>query len=139
MCENVWAIYAIGLRFLSLSIHLIPNTGFNPLIYTISVAAVVVLGTLAIVAIITCWIRARRSYNRRMFQSSGNPRDHLNYISDNDSTPLTTSELLQERSPTFHVGEENQGQMRPEGGDDDMETSNSSNSSNAKSSSVIIL
>ncbi|MCG8623713.1 MAG: hypothetical protein MJE68_17180, partial [Proteobacteria bacterium] len=103
MCENVLAIYTFGLRFLFLSIHLTPQyTGFNPLIYIISVAAVVVLGTLVIIAIVTCWIRARRSYNRRMFQSSANPQDHLNYIIDNEYTPLTTSEFLQERSPTFH-------------------------------------
>ena len=115
------AIYIIGFRFLSLPlIILIPNAGLNPLIYTIS--AVVLLGTLAIIAIITYWIRVRRRHsNNHRIQSSANPRDHLDYISDNDSTPLTRSELLQERSPTFRVGEENQVQMRPEVGDDDME------------------
>ena len=110
------------------SLSPIPNvhTGLNPLIYTIS--AVVLLGTLAIVAIITCWIRARRSYNRRMFQSSANPQDYLDYISDNEFTPLTTSEFvasLQERPPTYHESEEIEGQMRPEGEGDDGDTETS--------------
>lgn len=94
------------------------DTGLNPLIYTIS--AVVLLGTLAIVAIVTCWIRARRSYNRRMFQSTTNPQDYLDYISDNEFTPLTTSEFvasLQERPPTYHESEEIEEQMKSE--DDD--------------------
>lgn len=93
----------------------IKSVGLNPLIYTIS--AVVLLGTLAIVAIITCWIRARRSYNRRMFQATTNPQDYLDYISDNEFTPLTTSEFvasLQERPPTYHESEEIEGQMRPD-------------------------
>ena len=88
----------------------------------------VLLGTLAIVAIITCWIRARRSYNRRMFQSSANPQDYLDYISDNEFTPLTTSEFvasLQERPPTYHESEEIEGQMRPEGEGEDGDTETS--------------
>ena len=118
------ACYIPSLSTLSLSLSLPPPishlphtyTGLNPLIYTIS--AVILLGTLAIVAIITCWIRARRSYNRRMFQSSANPQDYLDYISDNEFTPLTTSEFvasLQERPPTYNESEEIEGQTRPEG------------------------
>ena len=76
--------------------------GLNPLIYTIS--AVILLGTLAIVAIITCWIRARRSFNNRMFRSNTTPQDYFDYINDNEFTPLTSSEFaasLQERPPTY--------------------------------------
>lgn len=102
-------------------IHLFPVlfVGLNPLIYTIS--AVILLGTLAIIAIITCWIRARRSYNRRMFQATTNPQDYLDYISDNEFTPLTTSEFvasLQERPPTYHESEEIEEQMRPKSSDE---------------------
>ena len=82
-------------------------TGLNPLIYTIS--ALILLGTLAIVAIITCWIRVRRSYNRRMFQTNTNPQDYLDYISDNDFTPLATDEFaasLHERPPTYNESED---------------------------------
>lgn len=76
--------------------------GLNPLIYTIS--AVILLGTLAIVAIITCWIRARRSFNNRIFRPSTTPQDYFDYINDNEFTPLTSSEFaasLQERPPTY--------------------------------------
>ena len=53
-----------------------------------------------------------------MFQSSANPQDYLDYISDNEFTPLTTSEFvasLQERPPTYNESEEIEGQVRPEG------------------------
>ena len=103
------------------------HAGLNPLIYTIS--AVILLGTLAIVAIITCWIRARRSYNRRMFQANTDPQDYLDYISDNEFTPLTTSEFvasLQERPPTYHESEEIEGQNR-----DDNEGAESSEGGNS--------
>ena len=53
-----------------------------------------------------------------MFQATTNPQDYLDYISDNEFTPLTTSEFvasLQERPPTYHESEEIEGQMRPEG------------------------
>lgn len=76
--------------------------GLNPLIYTIS--AVILLGTLAIVAIITCWIRARRSFNNRIFRPNTTPQDYFDYINDNEFTPLTSSEFaasLQERPPTY--------------------------------------
>lgn len=76
--------------------------GLNPLIYTIS--AVILLGTLAIVAIITCWIRARRSFSSRTLQPNTSSQDYFDYISDSEFTPLTTSEFaasLQERPPTY--------------------------------------
>ena len=79
-----------------------PHVGLNPLIYTIS--AVILLGTLAIVAIITCWIRARRSFNNRIFRPNTTPQDYFDYINDNEFTPLTSSEFaasLQERPPTY--------------------------------------
>lgn len=76
--------------------------GLNPLIYTIS--AVILLGTLAIIAIVTCWIRARRSFNNRIFRPNTTSQDYFDYISDNEFTPLTSSEFaasLQERPPTY--------------------------------------
>lgn len=81
--------------------------GLKPLIYT--VASVILLGTLAIVAIITCWIRARRSFHNRIIRPNNTPQDYLDYISDNEFTPLTTSEFmasLQERPPTYNQSEE---------------------------------
>lgn len=78
------------------------SIGLNPLIYTIS--AVILLGTLAIVAITTCWIRARRSFHGRLFRQNNTPQDYFDYITDNEFTPLTTSEFaasLQERPPTY--------------------------------------
>ncbi len=77
-------------------------SGLNPLIYTIS--AVILLGTLAIVAILTCWIRARRSFNNRVIRPDNTSQDYFNYITDNEFTPLTSSEFaasLQERPPTY--------------------------------------
>ena len=81
--------------------------GLKPLIFT--VASVILLGTLAIVAIITCWIRARRSFNSRQIRPNNTPQDYLDYINDNEFTPLTTSEFLaslQERPPTYNQSEE---------------------------------
>ena len=78
------------------------TAGMNPLIYTIS--AVILLGTLAIVAIVTCWIRARRSFNNRMFRPNTTSQDYFDYINDSEFTPLTSSEFaasLQERPPTY--------------------------------------
>ena len=51
----------------------------------------------------------RRSYNRRHYQLSNNPQDYLDYISDNDLTPLASSELaasLEERPPSYGESEE---------------------------------
>ena len=96
-------------------LYLIP-LGLNPLIYTIS--AVILLGTLAIVAIITCWIRARRSFNSRSLRSNNTPQDYLDYISDNEFTPMTTSEFLaslQERPPTYNESEQIQSRITQEG------------------------
>ena len=87
--------------------HCVLSTGLNPLIYTIS--AVILLGTLAIVAIITCWIRARRSFNNRSLRSAQTPQDYFDYLSDNEFTPLTSEEFqasLQERPPTYHQSEQ---------------------------------
>ena len=83
------------------------STGLNPLIYTIS--SVILLGTLAIVSIITCWIRARRSFQYRQFRPDSTPQDYLDYISENEFTPLTTSEFLaslEQRPPTYNQSEE---------------------------------
>lgn len=77
-------------------------SGLNPLIYTIS--AVILLGTLAIVVITTCWIRARRSFNTSTARPSSTPQDYLDYINDDEFTPLTSSEFvasLQERPPSY--------------------------------------
>lgn len=85
--------------------------GLNPLIYAVSV--LILLGSLALVALLTCWIRVRRSYNRRHYQLTNNPQDYLDYISDNDLTPLASSELaasLEERPPSYSESEK----MSPE-------------------------
>ena len=77
-------------------------TGLNPLVYTIS--AVILLGTLAIVAIITCWIRARRSFGVGSVRGNSTPQDYLNYINDEEFTPLTQTEFvasLEERPPSY--------------------------------------
>ena len=82
-------------------------TGLNPLIYVVSV--LILLGSLALVSLITCWIRVRRSYDRRHYRLTNNPQDYLNYISDNDLTPLGSSELaasLEERPPSYSESEE---------------------------------
>ena len=91
-------------------------SGLKPLIYT--VASVILLGTLAIVAIITCWIRARRSFHSRTIRPNNTPQDYLDYISDNEFTPLTTSEFLaslQERPPTYNQSEEMTQPVDPQG------------------------
>ena len=78
----------------------------------------ILLGTLAIVAIITCWIRARRSFNSRSLRSNNTPQDYLDYISDNEFTPMTTSEFLaslQERPPTYNESEQIQSRITQEG------------------------
>jgi hypothetical protein len=82
------------------------------------VASVILLGTLAIVAIITCWIRARRSFHSRIIRPNNTPQDYLDYISDNEFTPLTTSEFLaslQERPPTYNQSEEMTESVDPQG------------------------
>lgn len=59
---------------------------------------------MAIVAIVTCWIRARRSFNNRIFRPNTTSQDYFDYINDNEFTPLTSSEFaasLQERPPTY--------------------------------------
>ena len=76
--------------------------GLNPLIYTIS--AVILLGTLAIVVIITCWIRARRSFHSSAARQSSTPHEYLDNVNDDEFTPLTSSEFvasLQERPPSY--------------------------------------
>ncbi len=91
--------------------------GLNPLIYT--VCAVVLLGSLAIVAIITCWIRARRSFNNRSLRSAQTAQDYFDHLSDSEFTPLTSEEFrvsLQQRPPTYRQSEaiENGEQPAPE-------------------------
>lgn len=66
-------------------------------------------------AIITCWIRARRSFHNRQFRPDSTPQDYLDYISDNEFTPLTSSEFLaslEQRPPTYNQSEELESQMR---------------------------
>ena len=51
----------------------------------------------------------RRSYSRRHYRLTNNPQDYLDYISDNDLTPLASSELaasLEERPPSYRESEE---------------------------------
>lgn len=63
---------------------------------------------MAIVAIITCWIRARRSFSTSNARPSSTPQDYLDYINDDEFTPLTSSEFvasLQERPPSYHESE----------------------------------
>ena len=82
-------------------------TGLKPLIYAVSV--LILLGSLALVILITCWIRVRRSYNRRHYRLATNPQDYLDYIGDNDLTPLASSELaasFEERPPSYSESEE---------------------------------
>ena len=60
----------------------------------------------------------RRSYNRRHYQLSNNPQDYLNYISDNDLTPLASSELaasLEERPPSYGESEEMNSEIKSSG------------------------
>ena len=81
----------------------------------------ILLGTLAIVAIITCWIRARRSFNNRSLRSAQTPQDYFDHLSDNEFTPLTSEEFqasLQERPPTYHQSEEIEANTRDDDGDD---------------------
>ena len=55
----------------------------------------------------------RRSNSRRQYQLTSNPQDYLDYISDNDLTPLSASEFvasLEERPPSYGESE----QMRSE-------------------------
>ena len=75
----------------------------------------ILLGTLAIVAIITCWIRARKSFHNRQLRPDSSPQDYLDYISDNEFTPLTTSEFLaslEQRPPTYNQSEEMESEGR---------------------------
>ena len=68
-------------------------------------------------AIVTCWIRARRSFHSRIIRPNNTPQDYLDYISDNEFTPLTTSEFLaslQERPPTYNQSEEMSQQENPQ-------------------------
>jgi hypothetical protein len=112
--------------------------GLKPLIYT--VASVILLGTLAIVAIITCWIRARRTFRNRIIRPNNTPQDYLDYISDNEFTPLTTSEFmasLQERPPTYNQSEEMLQQAdSTSGGANTEETSSTAGHSTTQSSAT---
>ena len=111
MCKYIY-IYIL----LPLCVCVCVFVGLKPLIYT--VASVILLGTLAIVSIVTCWIRARRSFQSRIMRPNNTPQDYLDYISDNEFTPLTTSEFmasLQERPPTYNQSEEMLQQSDTEG------------------------
>ena len=80
--------------------------------------AVFLLGTLAVVAIVTCWIRARRSfYRRNQFPQYTTPRDYFDGISDSDFTPITASQFyasLRDAPPTYHESEVIQASIREE-------------------------
>lgn len=97
----------------------------NPLIYT--VIAVFLLGTLAVVAIVTCWIRARKTfYRRHRLPQFTTPRDYFDGISDSDFTPLTANQFyasLRDAPPTYHESEVIEASLR-----DDQTTSRDSSS-----------
>lgn len=60
-------------------------------------------------AIITCWIRARRSFHNRSLRSAQTAQDYFDYLSDGEFTPLTSEEFqasLQERPPTYNQSEQ---------------------------------
>ncbi len=60
-------------------------------------------------AIITCWIRARRSFNNRSLRSAQTAQDYFDHMSDSEFTPLTSAEFqasLQERPPTYIQSEQ---------------------------------
>ena len=88
--------------------------GVNPLIYT--VIAVFLLGTLAVVAIVTCWIRARKTFHRRhRLPQFTTPRDYFDGINDSDFTPLTANQFyasLRDAPPTYHESEVIQASLR---------------------------
>lgn len=84
---------------------------------------------MAIVAIVTCWIRARRSFNNRIFRPDTTAQDYFDYINDNEFTPLTSSEFaasLQERPPTY---------LESERIEQDSETEGNSNGGNGNNES----
>ena len=93
----------------------------NPLIYT--VIAVFLLGTLAVVAIVTCWIRARKTfYRRHRLPQFTTPRDYFDGISDSDFTPLTANQFyasLRDAPPTYHESEVIQASLRDDQNNDD--------------------
>jgi len=70
---------------------------------------VFLLGTLAVVAIVTCWIRARKTfYRRNRLPQFTTPRDYFDGISDSDFTPLTANQFyasLRDAPPTYHESE----------------------------------
>lgn len=93
----------------------------NPLIYT--VIAVFLLGTLAVVAIVTCWIRARKTfYRRNRLPQFTTPRDYFDGISDSDFTPLTANQFyasLRDAPPTYHESEVIQASLREDQNNND--------------------
>lgn len=97
------------------------------MIYT--VIAVFLLGTLAVVAIVTCWIRARKTfYRRNRLPQFTTPRDYFEGISDSDFTPLTANQFyasLRDAPPTYHESEVIQASLREDqasGGPSDDQT-----------------
>ena len=88
------------------------------MIYT--VIAVFLLGTLAVVAIVTCWIRARKTfYRRNRLPQFTTPRDYFEGISDSDFTPLTANQFyasLRDAPPTYHESEVIQANLRDDQG-----------------------
>ena len=68
------------------------------------------------VAIVTCWIRARKTLHRRhRLPQFTTPRDYFDGISDSDFTPLTANQFyasLRDAPPTYHESEVIQASLR---------------------------
>ncbi|XP_003384587.1 PREDICTED: uncharacterized protein LOC100633378 [Amphimedon queenslandica] len=92
--------------------------GLNPLIYT--TIAAILLVSLTLVSIVTCWLRSRKMSSQRTLLPQESPQDYLDYIREGQFTPLTTSEFiasLHERPPTYVESQDIQRSMSSEGGD----------------------
>ena len=69
----------------------------------------ILLGILALVAIITCWLRSRKNARMNTLLPRDSPQDYLDYIREGQFTPLTTSEFLaslHERPPTYNESQD---------------------------------
>ena len=69
----------------------------------------VLLAVLTIVAIVTCFIRSRKAIHRRTLLPRDSPLDYLDFIQENEFTPMTTSEFLaslRERPPTYNESQD---------------------------------
>lgn len=69
----------------------------------------ILLGILALIAIITCWLRSRKNARIDTLLPRDSPLDYLDYIREGQFTPLTTSEFLaslHERPPTYNESQD---------------------------------